>query len=313
MKVIPAAMIGSTMGFGLFEYKIWGSWSAWSDCDSNQLRTREAPCLSRAPFCQNPLIERTSSGCKEVTWGEWGDWGLCNPRTKQRQRTAACIAGPPKCNNALIERESCSTNELTIWGRWAPWGVCDQVTRKRSRTAACISGPPKCNNPLIEYQVCGETVIPEETVWGAWGSWSSCTGGKTRRQAACMSGPPKCNNPLIEEKDCFTPPAPIAPQCTVPVAPSLCASNPPITELNGALCAYSTLCTKKPSIFKPVMFGPFGPYRFCTVSTIHAIQNCLARQNRQNCAGLNERIITKCWNTWKRTDYWMGNILTPQG
>ena len=63
MKVLPLTLVSSSMGAGLFNFfpnRIWGSWGRWSECDGNQQRSREAPCLSGLPYCQNPLIERVS-------------------------------------------------------------------------------------------------------------------------------------------------------------------------------------------------------------------------------------------------------------
>lgn len=310
MKVLPLTLVGSSMGAGLFNFwgnRIWGSWGRWSECDGNQQRTREAPCLKGLPYCQNPLIERTTEGCVPITWGAWGQWGMCNPKTRQRQRTAPCVAGAPKCYNPLIERMPCG--EQRTWGEWQSWSSCDATTLQRTRSAPCLAGTPKCNNDLIEREDCA--VIPTQPMWGAWGAWTPCTQGRTRRTAPCLST--GCSNPLIEEKDCYTPPPVTQPQCAVSVPASICATQPPISELNGALCAYSTLCEKKPSIFRPLVFGPFNNYKACGLSTIHHMQRCLASQTRVRCAGLNAQIINNCWNLWKRNDYWMGNILTPSG
>jgi len=315
MKVLPLTLVSSSMGAGLFNFfpnRIWGSWGRWSECDGNQQRSREAPCLSGLPYCQNPLIERTTDGCKRVIWGQWGNWGLCNPRTRQRQRTAPCIAGKPDCYNPLIERMPCTSGATRTWGEWGSWSLCDQTTKERSRKAPCLAGAPKCNNDLIERENCDVTPKP---FYGAFGPWSACINGRTTRTAPCLLGT-SCTSDLVEEKDCFNPVPPrpvVLPQCAISVSSDVCATNPPTTELNGALCAYSTLCQKKPHIFRPTIFAPFAPYKACGLSTIHHMQRCLASQTRAKCAGLNAGVINNCWALWKRNDYWMGNILTPQG
>jgi len=313
MKLLPlTTLVGSSMGAGLFNFfpgRTWGSWGRWSECDGNQQRTRQAACLSGLPRCQSPLIEKTTEGCKRITWGQWGNWGLCNPRTRQRQRMAPCVAGKPVCYNPLIERMSCG--EQRIWSEWQSWSECDATTKQRSRQAACLAGAPQCNNDLVEREDCD--TVPQPETWGAWGAWSSCSNGRTVRTAPCFAG---CTSPLTEEKDCYTPlpPRPVSlPQCAVTVSSDVCATNPPLTELNGALCAFNTLCVKKPEIFRPTMFAQFAPYKSCGLSTIHHMQRCLASQSLVKCSGLNAATINNCWSLWKRNDYWMGNILTSQG
>merc|ERR1711935_1318281 len=164
--------------------------------------------------------------------------GLCNPRTRRRQRMAPCVAGKPVGYNPLIERTSCG--EQRIWSEWQSWSECDVTTKQRSRQAACLAGAPQCNNDLVEREDCD--TVPQPETWGAWGAWSSCSNGRTVRNAPCFAG---CTSPLTEEKDCYTPlpPRPVSlPQCAVTVSSDVCATNPPLTELNGALCAFNTLC-----------------------------------------------------------------------
>lgn len=326
MKVLSIALIGNTLGAGLFDMwpvATWGTWSNWSSCDKNQQRVRTAPCLARPFRCYNPLIERTTEGClPKAIWGTWGSWGACqynirgtSTRTPKRQREAPCLAQPPLCYNPLIEFQDCGPPR--IWGEWSEYGPCDVVTQKRTRTAPCLAKRPHCYNPLIEQKDCTPTMPPPTVpppTWGAWGAWGTCQNGKRTRVAPCLAGPPKCANPLIEEKQCVTVPA-VPKQCVVTRMPTTCTTTSrwsPV-ELDSNLCAFNQLCMVKPQIFNKRILAPFAVSRVCSSTSIHALQRCLARQNHFWCAGLNGNIIENCWQTWKLNDFTSGNIVSPQG
>lgn len=223
----------------------------------------------------------------------------------------------------------------TIWGTWGGWGECDS-TGSRWREAPCLvkeSCPSLCQFQLMEKKSC-QAPAPVSPIYGTWSEYSACNPrtNKQYRSRQCIRGP--CTEPLFEEKVCIEPPTiragPVLShccgietnRCNENSVPDVCDPASPLyrqyffqSEKTRSLCAFNTLCIKRPEIFKTERVTPFSgelPY-LCSTTTIHQYQRCLSDQVSFACNDLNGQIIEQCWTQWKLQDYQNGNILTPSG
>jgi hypothetical protein len=226
--------------------------------------------------------------------------------------------------------DPCNNNNQ-IWGAWGSWGQCDS-TGSRWREAPCLvkeSCPSLCQYDLLEKTSC-ETRPPLPAIYGPWSEYSTCNprSNKCNRVRQCIRGP--CTEPLLEEKVCTMPPEPTllhccgveTNRCNEQSVPDVCDPASPLyrqyffqSEKTRSLCAFNTLCIKRPEIFKVKRVSSFsGELPFlCGLTTIHQYQRCLSDQISTSCSGLNGQIVEQCWTKWKIDDYNNGNILTPSG
>lgn len=102
-----------------FNGKIWGDWSAWSDCVGN-VSTRRRDCVSSNPdLCQGYLTTQRVSVLKESL--------------------------------SLPVFQSCGTS-LRIWGDWSAWSSC--YDSKKTRTRPCVANDASiCQGTLSVVEV----------------------------------------------------------------------------------------------------------------------------------------------------------------
>lgn len=284
--------------------RTWGAWGGWGQCDTTGVRWREAPCLLKNTCpskCVNALLEKTSDGCVPSIWGAWGSWGSCNSQTSTKQRSAPCLAGPPTCVGSLVEEKDCLAPQPeppapeTIWGEWGSWSLCNLRTRVAQRQAPCLAGPPKCTGSLVAERDC--TFFPAPFV-----------------APTLPPTLPPTTQPLAPKLHCC---GIETTRCNESAVPDVCRQTFYFfqSEKTRALCAFNTLCIKKPEIFRTERFSRFSGAieSVCRSTSIHDFQRCLADSTSPSCRGLNGQIIEQCWVNWKMKDYQTGNILTPTG
>lgn len=177
---------------------IWGQWSLWSACDSNNQRARirsvRRPPENGGAGCNGALHEvrncDVAVDCRVSAWTAWDECDKpCDGGQRQRQRQVVRnpLNGGKPCPKGLIETEGCNrmpcpTSSNCKVGDWSGWSSCSATcgpgykSRFRDIVQRRLNCGLGCRGNLTEVTTCQEQPCGcIDCVWGDWHDWSECT------------------------------------------------------------------------------------------------------------------------------------------
>uniref|UniRef100_A0A7M5X9S1 Fibronectin type-III domain-containing protein n=1 Tax=Clytia hemisphaerica TaxID=252671 RepID=A0A7M5X9S1_9CNID len=152
---------------------------------------------------------------KNVGYGEWTSWSLCEVSCGggRARRSRACSIPFGGCSGPSMQVGDCNTDPCPIYGNWGQWGEYSECTKTcgfgvERRIRKCDSPKPQFGGEecpgtdVDEIEGCNPMPCPVHGQWGSWGEFEECLkpcGNQSLRISRRYCDSPK---PLFDGLDC---------------------------------------------------------------------------------------------------------------